>query len=61
MCHDRFTIQINLFKYKRYKDGGCAYKNPGLSHLNVSNTAVTTVESHGPGNLTSDLPTALKE
>ena len=30
MCHNRFTIQIDLFRYKRFKDGGCAYKNTGL-------------------------------
>ena len=34
MFHDRFTIKIDLFKYKRFKDGGCAYKNTGSSHLN---------------------------
>ena len=44
MCYDRFTIQIDLFKYKRLEDGGCAYKNTGSSHLDVSDTAVTTVE-----------------
>ena len=35
MCHNRFTIQINFFKYmyKRFKDGGCAYKNIGSSLL----------------------------
>ena len=36
MCHNRFTIQIDLFKYKRFKDEGCAYKNTGSSHLNVN-------------------------
>ena len=35
MCHNRFKIQIDLFKYERFKDGGCAYKNTGSSHLNV--------------------------
>ena len=35
MCHNRFTIQIDLLKYKRFKDGGCAYKNTGSSLLNV--------------------------
>jgi len=34
ICNNRFTIQIDLFKYQRFKDGGCAYKNTGLSHLN---------------------------
>ena len=35
MCHNRFTIQINFFTYmyKRYKNGGCAYKNIGSSLL----------------------------
>ena len=33
MCHNRFTIHIDLFKYKRFKDGGCPYKNTGSSHL----------------------------
>ena len=36
MCYNRFTIQIDLFKYKRIKDGGCAYKNTGSSHLKLS-------------------------
>ena len=31
MSHNRFTIQIDLFKYKRFEDGGCAYKNTGSS------------------------------
>ena len=30
---NRFTIQIDLCKYKRFKDGGCAHKNTGSSHL----------------------------
>ena len=25
MCHNGFTIKTDLFKYKRFKDGGCAY------------------------------------
>ena len=25
MCHNGFTINTDLFKYKRFKDGGCAY------------------------------------
>ena len=33
MYHNRFTIQIDLFKYKRFKDVECAYKNTGSSHL----------------------------
>ena len=32
---NRFTIQIDLFKYKRFKDEGCAYKNTGSSHLRI--------------------------
>ena len=36
MCHNRFTIQIDFFKYKRFKDGGCAYKNTGSSHLKLT-------------------------
>ena len=24
-CHNGFTIKTDLFKYKRFKDGGCAY------------------------------------
>ena len=35
MCHNCFTIQIDLFKYKRFKDEGCAYKNTGSSQLKV--------------------------
>ena len=35
MCHNGFTMKINLSKYKRFKDGGCAYsENTGSSHLN---------------------------
>ena len=34
MCHDRFIIRINLFSYKRFEDGGCAYKNTGSSYVN---------------------------
>ena len=30
-----FTIQIDLLKYKRSKDGGCAYNNTGSSHLRM--------------------------
>ena len=30
MYHNRFTIQIDLFKYKRFKDVECAYKNAGF-------------------------------
>lgn len=33
MYLSRFTIQIGLFKYERLKDGECADKNTGSSHL----------------------------
>ena len=36
MCHNRFTIQVDLFKCKGFKDGGSAYKITGSSHLNVN-------------------------
>ena len=39
MCYNGFTTKINLFKYKRFKDGKCRYKvlyratlNPFLSY-----------------------------
>ena len=35
MCHNRFTIQIDLFKYKRFKDGGCAHKILGRATLKL--------------------------
>ena len=38
MGHTRFTVQIDLFKYKRFKDGGCAYKNTESRHLKVART-----------------------
>ena len=28
-----FSKKINLFKYKKFKDGRCRYKNTGSSHL----------------------------
>ena len=31
---DGFTIKINLFKSKRFKDGRYTYKNTGSSNLN---------------------------
>ena len=34
MCYNAFTIKINFFKYKRFKDGRCTYKTTGSSHLN---------------------------
>ena len=34
MCYNVFTIKINFFRYKRFKDGRCTYKNNGSSHLN---------------------------
>ena len=30
-----FTIAINLFKYKKFKDGRCTYKNTRSSHLKL--------------------------
>ena len=30
---NRFTIHIDLCKYKRFKDEGCAYKNTGSSYF----------------------------
>ena len=34
MCYNVFTIKINFFKYKRFQNGRCTYKNSGWSHLN---------------------------
>ena len=28
-----FTVKINLFKYKKFKDGRCRYNNTGSRHL----------------------------
>ena len=39
MCHNRITVQIDLCKYKRFKDGGCAYKNTGSNHLKQNSFA----------------------
>ena len=33
MCYNGFTTKINLFKYKRFKDGKCRYKSIVSSHL----------------------------
>ena len=33
MSHDHFKIRIDLFKYKRVNNRGCAYKHTGSSHL----------------------------
>ena len=33
MCHNHFTIQIDLFNYNRFKHRG--YKNTGSSHLKI--------------------------
>ena len=30
-----FTVNINLFEYKRFKDERCRYKNTGSSHLKM--------------------------
>ena len=32
MCYIGFTIKINLFKYKIFKDGSCRYKIIASSH-----------------------------
>lgn len=36
MYHNHFTIQIDFFKYKRFKDGACAYKIPGRATLSFA-------------------------
>ena len=38
MCYNGFTIKDELFKYKRFKDGVCAYQITGSSHLKSSLT-----------------------
>ena len=38
MCYNGFTIKDELFKYKRFKDGVCAYQITGSSHLRSSLT-----------------------
>ena len=35
MCYNGFIIKINLFKYKRFKDGRCRYRIIVSSHLNL--------------------------
>ena len=48
ICHNRFTIQIDLFKHKRFKDGGSAYKTTGSSHLNLGWFLITLVSDRSP-------------
>ena len=36
MCYNGFTIKINMYKYKSFKDGRCAHKKNGLRHLKVN-------------------------
>ena len=48
ICHNRFTIQIDLFKHKRFKDGGSAYKTTGSSHLNLGWFLITLVSDPSP-------------
>ena len=38
MYYNGFTIKNELFKYKRFKDGGCAHQITGSSHLKSSLT-----------------------
>ena len=38
MCYNGFTIKKELFKYKRFKDGGCAHQITGPNHLKSSLT-----------------------
>ena len=38
MCYNGFTIKDELFKYKKFKDGVCAYQITGSSHLKSSLT-----------------------
>ena len=33
LCYNVFTIKINMFKHKRFKDGSGIYKNTGSSHV----------------------------
>ena len=42
MCYNDFKIKIKLFKYKRFKDGRCIYKNTEFSHLNTSHYPYTS-------------------
>ena len=36
-----FTIKINFFKYKRFKDGWCRYRIIVSSHLTVFHAVLT--------------------
>ena len=47
MCYNDFKIEIKLFKYKRFKDGGVSTKIP---------SSATLTNSHYP--YTSPHPTA---
>ena len=38
MCYNGFTIKKELFKYKRFKDWGCAHQIIGSNHLKSSLT-----------------------
>ena len=38
-----FTVKINLFKYKRFKDGRCRYKNTGSRHLKKFAILITKI------------------
>ena len=37
VCYNGFTIKIDLFKSKRFKDGRCTYKNTGSSQHKFAN------------------------
>ena len=41
MCYDVFNMKIKLFKYKRFKDGGCAYKKIDVPSFKVTNVTST--------------------
>ena len=53
------TIQIDLFKYKRFKSEGCYYKNTGLSHLTSKVPIVVIQKFCYYGNLTSHFSSLL--
>ena len=43
MCYNGFTIKIDLFKSKRFKDGRCTYKNAGSSDPQLNFKARNTL------------------
>ena len=44
-CVMNFTVEIILFKYKRFKDGRFRYKNTGSSHLNHLSSEIHCAQS----------------